>query len=71
MLRQYIYFNELPDGCLFTFNGNHYKKQSTRTAFMDEAGIWFYMGMRDLCVIATGHAGTYCRLAADYFDKER
>ena len=67
MRRQYIYFNELPAGALFSLNGNSYKKQSTRTAYLFEAGRWFYMGMQDLCIIATGEHGTYCRLHSDYF----
>ena len=68
MKRQYIYFNELPTRALFSLNGSSYIKQSTRTAYLPETNRWFYMGMLDLCVVATGDAGSYCRLTTDYFE---
>ena len=61
--RQYIYFNELPVSCEFSYNGNRYVKQSTRTAALPEFNRWFYFGQRDLCVVSH-----YCRLATDYFN---
>jgi hypothetical protein len=45
----YSDFHELPIGVTFSYNGNDYVKQSTRTALMLDANRVFYMGMRDIC----------------------
>lgn len=61
MNRQYAYFNELPVKTVFNLNGNTWIKRSTRTAEIVDpgcyAGMWFYFGKRDLCVV-----NTYSRL---------
>jgi len=62
MNRQYAYYKELPVGTHYSYNGNHWIKQSTRTAQLPEYDRWFYFGEFDLCVV-----GRYCRLGETYF----
>ena len=64
MDQQYIYFRELPINASFSFNGNKYRKQSTRTAKLLEYSRVFYFGQRDLCIV-----GRHNRLATGYFEK--
>ena len=47
MLR--IPFYNIREGVKFFYNGNEYRKQSTRTARMLENNRVFYFGMADEC----------------------
>jgi hypothetical protein len=61
MKKQYAYFNELPLKTIFSYNGNQWIKQSTRTAKIvkpvEYNSNWFYFGKRDLCI-----TNVHCRL---------
>lgn len=52
--RQPPHFHELPTGTMFDYNGNTWRKRSTRTAEivypLEHAGVWFYFGKRDQCI---------------------
>ena len=54
MRKQYIYFKDIPLNSEFSYNGNRWKKQSTRTARITKPvefnGTWFYFGKTDLCI---------------------
>lgn len=51
----FMEFKELSIGDRFFVNGNHYRKQSSRTAMMNgvidierPTGMWFYFSQRDV-----------------------
>ena len=46
-----IPFHNIRKGITFFYNGNEYRKQSTRTARMIHNSRVFYFGMNDSCKI--------------------
>jgi hypothetical protein len=63
MSNQYAYFNELPVGALFACNGNRYRKQSSRTAWLFSFNRIFYFAQLELCIV-----GRHSRLHEGYFE---
>lgn len=59
MRRQYVKFEELPLKTEFSYNGNKWVKQSTRTAFLPDYNRTFYMQRKTLCIV-----GVHSRIEA-------
>ena len=55
MRRHHIAFEDLRVSETFSYNGNIWRKRSKRTAEIvkpeEHAGVWFYFGRKDQCVI--------------------
>ena len=48
----YLSFKNLNIGTLFFYNGNEFKKTSSRTAFILEFEKTFYFRMNDICYVS-------------------
>lgn len=61
-MKQYAKFSDLPVKCLFNFNGNIFKKVSSKTAKIIEYKLTFYFSKNDLVIV-----GKHSTLDVNYF----